>query len=158
MTNFLTMLEKNYTVKFLILFLATFAAVFAIWYTLMREESVNWLSSQIVHQISPYVIAETEDDLIVSNPLMGYDFSLPKGFKTNGAKNISFFMEEGGVKKCQIKHYYLNANKANNLEAQETRLIIPLLQKKLVFDLVNKSEINDCGKYLLEIKNNIVVD
>jgi len=152
MINTLIMREKNYTVKFLILFLATFAGIFAIWYVLMREESVDWLSSQIVHQVSPYAITETEDGLIISNALMGYGFGLPKGFKTNGAKNISFFMEEAGVKKCKIKHFYLNANKASGLAAQETRLIIPLSRQKLVFELVNKGETNDCGKYLQEIK------
>ena len=149
------MREENYTLKFFILFLATFAGIFAIWYALMRAESVDWLSSQISHQVSPYAITETEDGLIISNVLLGYGFDLPKGFKTTGAKNITFFMEKDGVKKCEIKHYYLNEPKANGLVADEAKLIIPLGRQKLVFELVNKSEINDCGRYLEKIKNSL---
>lgn len=150
------MREQNYTLKFLILFLATGAGIFAIWYALMREESVDWLSSQISHQVSPYAVTETEDGLIITNVLIGYGFDLPTGFKTTGAKNLVLFREEAGGKKCEIKHFYLNAAKAKGLADIETRLIIPLRQRKLVFELVNKSEIDDCGKYLEEIKSSVV--
>lgn len=151
-------IEKNYTLKILILFLATGAGIFAIWYALMREASVDWLSSQISHQVSPYAITEIKNGLIINNVLIGYDFELPKDFKTNGAKNLILFMEKAGVKKCEIKHSYLNANKDNGLADNETRLIIPVRQQKLVFELVNKSELNDCGKYLTVIKNNLAVN
>ncbi|MFA6306670.1 MAG: hypothetical protein WCV70_01775 [Patescibacteria group bacterium] len=137
------MREQNYTVKFLILFLATGAGIFAIWYALMRDESVDWLSSQIAHQVSPYVIAETADGLLISNVLMGYGFDLPEGFKTIGAKNISFYMEEAGEKKCEIKHYIKKTGGKINID-------------NLVFELVDKEEKNICRKYLLDIKNSLV--
>ena len=151
-------IEKDFTIKILILFLATFAGIFSIWYALMREESVDWVVGQISHQASPYAVTETEDGLIVSNVLIGYGFDLPKGFKTTGAKNLTFFLEEDGVKKCEIKHFYFNANKANGLADSETKLIIPVRQQKLAFELVNKSELADCGKYLMGIKNNLAVN
>ncbi|MDD4271464.1 MAG: hypothetical protein PHF50_01525 [Patescibacteria group bacterium] len=149
------MREQNYTLKILILFLATFAGIFAIWYALMREESADWISSQIVHQASPYAITETEDGLIIGNVIMGYSFDLPKGFKTAGAKNLSFFMEEAGVKKCEIKHYYLNADKVKRTAVANASVVIPLRDSKLIFELVNKSEIASCGKYLTAVKNNL---
>jgi hypothetical protein len=155
---FMSKAEKDFTIKILILFLATFAGIFAIWYALIREESVDWLSSQISHQASPYAVTETEDGLIISNVLIGYSFDLPVGFKTTGAKNLSIFMEEAGAKKCEIKHSYLNAAKANGLADNETRLIMPLGRQKLVFELVNKEEKNICEKYLLDIRNNLIIN
>ena len=157
MTNILSMsaIEKDFTIKIIILFAATFAGIFGIWYALMREESVDWLSSQISHQVSPYAVTETEDGLIISNVLIGYGFKMPVGFKTTGAKNFSFYKEEAGEKKCEIKHFYSDADKVNGLVAGEAKLIVPLGQQKLVFELVNKFEQNNCGKYLLDIKNNL---
>lgn len=151
-------IEKDFTIKILILFLATFAGIFAIWYALMREESVDWLSSQIYHQVSPYAVTEVENGLIIGNVLLGYSFDLSSGFKTNGAKNLVLFKEEDGVKKCEIRHYYLNVAKAKDLPDDEAKLIIPLRQQKLVFELVNKEEKDVCGKYLVEIKNNLMFD
>lgn len=151
-------MEKDYTIKFFILFLATGAGIFAIWYTMIREQSADWISAQVVHQVSPYAVTETEDGLIISNVLIGYGFDLPKGFKTTGAKNLVLYREEAGVKQCEIKHSYLNADRANGLVANETKLIIPLRRQKLVFELVNKAEIDDCGKYLMGIKNNLAVN
>ena len=151
-------IEKKYTIKILILFLATGLSIFAIWYALMREESVDWLSSKITHQVSPYAITEDETGLIISNVIIGYGFNLPKGFKTAGAKNLNFFMGEAEAKKCEIKHYYLSSNKANGLEINEARLIIPLRQQKVVFELVDMSESSSCGKYLDSIENSFLAN
>ena len=151
-------IEKDFTIKISILFLATFAGIFAIWYALIREESVDWVSAQISHQSSYYAITEIDTGLAVSNVLIGYDFNLPKGFKAIGIRNLNIYIEEGGLKKCEIKHSYLNANKARGLVDNETKLIIPLRQQVLVFELLNKAEKDDCGKYLREIKNSLVID
>ena len=148
-------MEKNYSVKILILFLATGAGIFAIWYALMREESVDWLSSQISHQVSPYAVTETEDSLLITNVLIGYGFDLPKGFKTVGAKNLVLYREEAGVKKCQIKHYFLRTGKAAD---SQTKVVLAGEAGQLVFELVNQAEANDCGKYLREIKDKIAVN
>jgi hypothetical protein len=149
------MREQNYTIKFLILFLATGAGIFAIWYALVREESVDWLSSQIAHQISPYAIAETEDNLIINNAVVGYEFSLPNKFKALGSRKLVLFIEEAGEKKCEIRHYYLKSGEA--LENQ-TKVVLSAKYGKLVFELEDKNQTNDCEVYLLEIKKNIEIN
>ena len=146
--------EKNYFAKIIVLFLATLTGIFAIWYALIREESADWISSQIVHQASPYAVSEINSGLIISNVILNYEFRLPRGFKTSGARNLDFFMEEVGLKKCEIRHYYLNEARARGLTAGETRLIIPLRRQKLVFELVNQAEKGRCGGYLKQIKVN----
>ncbi|MBI4779201.1 hypothetical protein HY797_01975 [Candidatus Falkowbacteria bacterium] len=148
-------IEKNYTLKIVLLFLATGAGIFAIWYALMREESVDWLSSQISHQASPYAITVTENDLIISNVISGYEFILPNKFKTLGSKNLVLFIEEAGKKKCAIRHYYLKSGEA--LENQ-AKVVLSAKYGKLVFESADKNQTNDCGKYLLEIKKNIEIN
>src|SRR3989338_9867252 len=148
------MREQNYTIKILILFLATGAGIFAIWYAMIREQSADWLVGQIAHQASPYAVTETEDGLIISNVLIGYGFDLPAGFKTNGAKNLILYIEEGGEKKCEIKHYYLKTGEASENEA---KIVLPAQRGKLVFELVNENEKDVCGNYLLLIKNKLVL-
>jgi len=51
-------IEKNYILKFIILFLATFVGIFVIWFSLMRQESVDWISGQIEHQVSLLITPE----------------------------------------------------------------------------------------------------
>ena len=151
--------KQSYTIKILILFLATGAGIFAIWYALMREESSDWIVGQVVHQASPYAVSLNDDGTVtINNVVAGYEFSLPDKFKTNGARNLILYIEEPGEKKCEIKHYYLNEDKANGLTVDKAKLIISLRQQKLVFELANKSEIDNCGGYLMEIKNKIVVN
>lgn len=131
------MISQNYFFKIFVLFVATFTGIFAIWYSLIRAESADWITSQIVHQASPYAVTTADNgEIIIGNALAGYEFKLPLGFKTNGARNLSFYLEDGGVKKCEIRHQ----------------------AKNLVFELADQKEKNDCGKYLSEIKNSLAVD
>ena len=148
------MSEQNYSAKIIVLFLATLAGIFVIWYALIREQSADWISSQIVHQASPYAVSEIGNGLIINNVILNYEFRLPRGFKTDGARNLNFFMEEADRQKCEIRHYYLNEGKARGLAAGETRLIIPLRRQKLVFELVNQAEKGRCEGYLKQIKVN----
>lgn len=128
------MAQQNYLRKFIILFIATIAAIFAIWYAMIRQESADWITGQVVHQTSPYIVANLNDGtVIIDNVVAGYEISLPKGFKTNGARNLIFYLEEGGRKKCLIRHQ----------------------AKNLVFELVDDKEKDVCGRYLNEIKNSL---
>lgn len=149
-------IEKNYTIKILILFIATFVGIFAIWYAMVREESVDWISSQVAHQVSPYAITETDSSIIIGNVVMGYEFSLPKDFKTVGSRNLTLFIEEAGQKKCEIKHSVIGADKAKQLIVDNNRAVISLRESKLIFELVNQEEKNNCEKYLLGIRNNLM--
>jgi len=146
--------HENYTFKFIILFLATFAGVFAIWFALIREESADWVSSLVAHQVSPYAVTEADGGVIINNVVMGYEFSLPKGFKTLGARNLSFYLEAAGEKKCEVRHYYL---KSEQVSENETKIVLSAKRGKLVFELVDASEIKNCGKYLMGIKNSLAL-
>jgi len=126
---------QNYFKKIAVLFLATFAGIFAVWYGLVKQESVDWLVGQVAHQVSPYAVSETYDGAIITNVVAGYAFTLPPGFKTTGARNLSFYLEDGGGKKCEIRHQ----------------------AKDLVFELVNKDETASCRKYLDRIKKSVIL-
>lgn len=149
-------IKKNYTIKIFILFLTTCISIFGIWHVLMRHESVDWLSSQIAHQISPYIMAETENGFIIKNVLLGYSFNLPEDFITQGSRNLVLFINEAGQKKCEIKHFYINNNEVNDLATNETKLVIPLNDKKLIFELINKTERDACKGYLDEINKSVI--
>lgn len=153
------MREQNYFNKIVILFIATFANIFVIWYFMIREESSDWISSQVVHQVSPYIIDEDGDGLIIDNVILDYEFRLPPGFKTIGARNFSFFMEADGQKKCEIRHYYINAGRAKKLSSSDGRTVILLNSVKLVFELVGtEEEKSSCAKYLEQIEASLITD
>ena len=126
---------QNYFRKIAVLFLATFAGIFAIWYGLVRQESVDWLVGQVAHQVSPYAVSETYDGAIITNVVASYAFTLPPGFKTTGARDLSFYLEDGGGKKCEIRHKSAGGN--------------------LFFELVNEKETNICRRYLEQIRGSL---
>lgn len=153
------MTDQRYFIKFLALFLFTFANIFVIWSFLIREESSDWISSQVVHQVSPYAITELDSGTIINNVIMGYEFKLPQGFKTLGARNLSFFMEEAGQIKCEIRHYYINADRAKKLSSDGGKVVILLSSAKLVFESVGtETEKSFCAKYLKQIEDSIIAD
>lgn len=152
------MTEQNYFNKIVILFIATFANIFVVWYFMIRAESSDWISSLVVHQVSPYAVTEDGGGLIINNVIMGYEFKLPQGFKTIGARNFSFFMEEDGQKKCEIRHYHVNADKAKQLLSDDKKAVVLLNDAKLVFELADQGETNDCLKYLSQIEANLTTD
>lgn len=137
-----------------ILFIATVANIFAMWYFFIREESVDWISSQVLHQPSPYaVIGADGGEAAVENMISGYVFSLPKGFKTAGARNLTFYLEENGVKKCEIKHFYLKAGRAPNQASKAERIVLPFNGLELTYELIRGNK-EDCGQYLEQITLN----
>lgn len=119
------------------MFIATLAGIFVIWYSLIRAESADWIVAQVAHQASPYAVTTADSgEITINNVVAGYEFKLPSGFTTNGARNLSMYLEENGVKKCEIRHQ----------------------AKNLVFELVNKKEQNSCEKYIDEIKRSLALD
>ena len=90
---------------------------------------------------------------------MDYEFKLPQGFKTIGARNFSFFMEEAGQKKCEIKHYYVDADKAKKLSSDDEKAVVLFNNTKLVFEAVGtETEKTICAKYLKQIEASITTD
>lgn len=154
------MRSNNYSVKIIILFVATFIGLFAIWYALVREESVDWITSRVVRQVSPYAVAASDDgEVIIDNVVIGYYFSLPPGFKTTGARNLTFYLEEDGRKKCEIRHYYNRAGKGKSATATAEKIVIPLKEIELIFELAGAgTEKTDCARYLEQIKADLIAD
>ena len=144
-----------------ILCIATLFNIFIMWYFLIRPESIDWISSQVLHQTSPYVVSAADNGrVVVENPLVGYEVGLPPGFITAGARNLTFFLEKDGQKKCQIKHYYVKAGKAKQEASTAEELVIPLSGgMELIFKLIGPAEERaDCIKYLKQIKAYLVSD
>lgn len=153
------MTDQNYFNKIVILIVATLANIFVIWYFMIREESSDWISTQVAHQVSPYAITENSGGLIIDNVILGYEFRLPPGFKTTGARNFRFFMEADGQKKCEIRHYYINAGKAQKILSDDKQVVILLSGVKLVFESVGtETEKSSCAKYLKQIEASITMD
>jgi|GEM_PF-1635355 len=153
------MQEQSYFNKIVILFIFTFINIFIIWFFMIREESSDWISEQVIHQVSPYVITDDNGGLTVDNVIIGYEFRLPLGFNTVGARNLSFSLEKDGQKLCEIKHYYVNVNKAKKLESDSEKSVILFNNTKLVFELAGKNTEKDlCSKYLASIENSLIVN
>jgi len=151
--------DKNYYNKIVILFIATFANLFLLWFFMIRPEGLDWISSQIVHQVSPYAVSETKNGLIINNVVMGYEFSLPKGFKTAGARNLTVYLETDGRKKCEIKHYYVQANKVEKLISDDNKVVYLLNNARLIFEPIGAAEEKTlCAKYLKQIEASLMIN
>ena len=148
---------QSYFFKFFVLFSSTILIIFTVWYFLVREESVDWVSSHVIHQSSPYAVTTTDDGkVIVDNVVLGYGFSLPAGFKTSGARNFSFFLEEDDQKLCAIRHYYLEMSRGSSTA---TKLVVPIKTGQLVFELAESAgEKADCAVYLKQIESSLITD
>ncbi len=108
---------QNYGLKFGILILSTVTSVFLIWYTMVRQESVDWISGQVMHQPSTYAISTTEQGMtVVSNVLYNFQIILPVGFKVAESKNPVYYYEANGKTVCQVKNYVLSLNSPVILE------------------------------------------
>ncbi len=102
---------QNYYLKFGILILSTFTSIFLIWYTMVRQESVDWISGQVVHQPNTYAISQTEQGLtVVSNILYNFQIILPAGFKVQESRNPVYYYGKENKIICQIKNQILSYN------------------------------------------------
>jgi hypothetical protein len=144
--------ESNFYNKVAILIIATIANIFIVWFFIIRPDSSNLVGAQIAHLTSPYEVNEANDGLIVDNQLLGYEFKLPPGFTTTGARNFSFSLKDNGREECLIKHYYFDANKAKNLSSDDKKAVVILKNLKLIFELADaKAAKTVCGQYLKQV-------
>jgi hypothetical protein len=152
--------SQSYYNKMAILCIATLANVFIMWYFLIRPEGADWVSSQVLHQTSPYVVNAAENGWVkVKNPLVGYEVALPPGLTTAGARNLTFFLEDGKRRRCGIKHYYIRADKTRERATTSEELVVPLMDVELIFKLIGPAvERTNCAKYLKQIKAYIASD
>ncbi len=145
------MRERYYSIKIFILLLSTAVGVFVIWWSMIREESADWINGQIVHQVSPFAITATDEGTIVSNVVSGYEFTVPIELKVSGSKNLTFVAAEGAIN-CQIKH----SAKIVKGQKPEGEKEINWRGKKLNFVVISDPTSQaSCEKYFEQIKKSL---
>lgn len=95
---------KYYLVKVAVLVLAAVLGELVIWWALVRDESVDWITGQLVHNPSVYAISQMEDGrIIVGNVLDGFEITLPPAWEAEQQKTPSFSFRVDGQMICEIK-------------------------------------------------------
>lgn len=95
---------KYYLVKIVILVLAAVLGELFIWWALVREDSVDWIAGQLVHNPSVYAISRLADGrIIVGNFLDGFEITLPPGWEAEEKKVPDFSFSIDGQSFCAIK-------------------------------------------------------
>ncbi|MFH1427587.1 MAG: hypothetical protein ABIG60_03610 [Patescibacteria group bacterium] len=94
---------KNYLIKIIILVLAAVIGELIIWWAMVREDSVDYIAGQVLHNPWPYAITKLEDGrIIVGNITKGYEVTLPAGWQIERAQHpvFSYIKDEKNI--CQI--------------------------------------------------------
>jgi len=95
---------KYYLIKIIVLVLAAVLGELIIWWALVREESVDWITGQLVHNPSVYAISQLEDGrIIVGNVLDGFEITLPPGWEAEEKRVPGFSFKVDGQPICEIK-------------------------------------------------------
>jgi len=147
------MREKYYLLKIFVLLLSTAVGVFAIWWSMIGGEGADWISGQIVHQVSPFAITATDEGTIVSNVVSGYEFIVPAELKVSGSKNLVFVVATSAIN-CQIKH----PAKIVKGQKPEGEKEINWRGKKLSFVVISDPTSQaSCEKYFERIKRSFIM-
>lgn len=94
---------KNYLIKIIILVLAAVLGELFIWWAMVREESIDLITDQILHKPWPYAISLMDDDrTVVGNVIIGFEVTLPAGWQVKRLKNPSFFLSDNDMIICEI--------------------------------------------------------
>jgi len=145
------MQDKHYLLKMFILLFSTSVGIFAIWWAAIRPEGADWISGQIVHDVSPFAISEETDGTIVSNVIIGYEFIVPTGLKESGSKNLVFMSDKDSLD-CQIKHW----SKAVPQNESGEKNMIDWQGKNLYFTITtNQNSRTVCYQYFEQIKRSL---
>ena len=84
---------ENYIFKILVLVLVSVLAEYAIWWAMVREESVDWIAGQIYHTPWAYVVTLVEeDDKLVTNVEIGYEVVVPSEWTIDNKKHPYFYL------------------------------------------------------------------
>jgi hypothetical protein len=153
---------KYYLVKVVVLVLAAVLGELFIWWALVRDESVDWIAGQLVHNPSVYAITEMDNGrTIVGNVLDGFEITLPAGWEATQGKAPDFYFDIDGQKICEIKSRV-------NRSAGEIN-INRLLKEQTGFSIIyagitpaiKKEEILENGKFIYEMQipiGSVIVD
>ena len=150
------MRERYYFIKIFVLLLSTMVGVFVIWWSMIREEGADWVSGQIVHEVSPFAITRTDDGTIVSNVVSGYEFTVPVGLKVVGSKNLTFISESSTIN-CQIKYPAKIVKQQKQQEEQEEKEIVFKGEKFSFTIMSDQASQTSCLKYFERIKNSFAL-
>jgi len=95
--------KKNYLIKIIVLVLAAVLGELFIWWGMVREESIDFLSGQILHNPWPYAVSLMEDDrTVVGNVTLGFEIVLPVDWQVKKLKNPSYFLSDNEAIICEI--------------------------------------------------------
>ncbi len=92
--------------KIAFLILITIIAEVVIWWAIIREDSVDWITSRIVHNPWPYAISELDDGrIIVGNVVKDFEITVPTGWEIERSKHPIFYIkdEESGEWVCEMR-------------------------------------------------------
>jgi len=101
--------SKKYYLKIVLLIVIGAAAELIIWWTMVREESVDWIGKQVLDQPYAYAITEIDDGrIVVGNVVEGFEVTLPSGFVAVKTENPGFLYKEDEQVLCRVES---NVNK-----------------------------------------------
>jgi hypothetical protein len=110
--------NRNYIIKFSILISATIIGMMSIWWTLVREESSEWVSGQILHQPSQYAISKMYDGRFeIVSILRGFSLVSPKDWQAEDERNPIFYLTDEEKRVCEIKTEWINAKKTAQIKS-----------------------------------------
>lgn len=96
---------KYYLAKIIALVLASVLGEFVIWWALVREDRVEWITGQIIHNPSPYAITRLDDGrTIVGNVLKGFEITLPKDWQVEGSRSVNFYFRKENELLCAVEN------------------------------------------------------
>ncbi|MDD5071224.1 MAG: hypothetical protein PHQ42_00585 [Patescibacteria group bacterium] len=144
---------KYYLVKIAILVLVAVAGELIIWWALVREESVEWITGQLVHNPSVYAITQLDDGrTIIGNVLDGFEIILPEGWQAKELRSPNFYFNENGNLLCEIK---------SKVERRGEDVNVPLLLKEQegfvrvsagLTPAVKKEQTTKAGDFIYELQ------
>ncbi len=109
--------KKNYPIKIIALVLAAILGELLIWWGMTREESIDLLAGQILHNPWPYAVSLMEDGrTVVGNVTLGFEIILPAGWQVKDTKNPSYFLSDGETIICEINSDIERYDKDKNVD------------------------------------------
>lgn len=147
--------SKSYWIKIAIVVLAAVIAELVIWWAMVREESVDWIGTQVLHQPYAYAITEIDDGrIVVGNVVKGFEVTLPAGLEVVRSKNPTFlFKQETGEVICQIKSNITHYGKHMDVSELQSEQDKPFTRIYAGNKMAIKSEqISDQEEFIYELK------
>jgi len=147
-------ISKNYVLKIIVLMVSTMLGVWLIWYTMVREESIDWISGQIIHQAYPYAITQLEDSrVIVGNVVKGFEVTLPAGWQVKEVKHPIFYYSRNEETICEIKSNIINYKEEVDIDAlprEQDKYFTKVYAGK--FLVLKSQQTTDQGNFISELQ------